>query len=93
MKKHVTENKIRIQTFYQTSVVNKILVLEINIFHLAYLLYILHILQNEFKWRKANISQTENGTGLERGVSFFFVYFNKHDMQTLHSIWQQNNGV
>ena len=43
MKKHVTENKIRIQTFYQTSVVNKILVLEINIFHLAYLSYILRI--------------------------------------------------
>ena len=37
-------------------------------------------LQNEFKRRKANIIQTENATGLERGVSFFGVYFSKHDM-------------
>ena len=42
-KTYVTENKIRIQTFYRASVVNKILVLEVNIFHLAYLWYILHI--------------------------------------------------
>ena len=42
-KTYVTENKIRIQTFYRTSVVNKILVLKINIFHLAYLSYILRI--------------------------------------------------
>ena len=40
---YVTENKIRIRKFYRTSVVNRILVLEINIFHLAYLSYILRI--------------------------------------------------
>ena len=41
-------------------------------------------LQNEFKRQKVSITQTENATGLERGVSFSGVYFNKHDMQTLH---------
>ena len=41
-------------------------------------------LPNEFKRRKANITQTEKATGLESRVSFFGVYFNKYDKQTLH---------
>ena len=82
-KTYVTENKITIRKFYRTSVVDKILVLEINIFRRIFIVYPTY-LQNEFKRRKARITQTENATGLERGVSFFGVYFSKHDMQTLH---------
>ena len=48
------QKKIRIRAFYRTSVVNKILVLEINIFHLAYLSYILRI----YKMSSNNEKQT-----------------------------------
>ena len=83
-KTYVTENKIRIRTFYRTSVVNKILVLGINIFHLAYLSYILRIYKTSSNDEKRTLPKLKTQQDWKEEFPFFGVHFNKHNMQTLH---------